>query len=81
MTGYAKKFEFNLTMSFRISDKQFLKKYNQIQKKVEELLKIEFDSKPVCGDDDEYIKKTYGDSVITNFQDKKLPKGKVPCKC
>ena len=57
MTGYAKKFEFNLTMSFRISDKQFLKKYNQIQKKVEELLKIEFDSKPVCGDDDEYIKK------------------------
>ena len=30
MTGYAKKFEFNLTMSFRISDKQFLKKYNQI---------------------------------------------------
>ena len=44
-------------------------------------MKIEFDSKPVCGDDDEYIKKTYGDSVITNFQDKKLPKGKVPCKC
>ena len=27
------------------------------------------------------LKKTYGDSVITNFQDKKLPKGKVPCKC
>ena len=29
MTGYAKKFEFNLTMSFKISDKQLLKKYDQ----------------------------------------------------
>ena len=26
------------------------------------------------------LKKTYDDSVITNFQDEKLPKGKVPCK-
>ena len=26
MTGYAKKFEFNLTMSFKISDKQLLRK-------------------------------------------------------
>ena len=26
MTGHAKKFEFNLTMSFKISDKQLLKK-------------------------------------------------------
>ena len=49
-------------MSFKISDKQLLKKYNQIQKKVEKLLKIEVDSKPVYGDDDKYIKtkiKTY----------------------
>ena len=30
MTGYARKFEFNLTMSFKISNKQLLKKYNQI---------------------------------------------------
>ena len=29
MTGYAKKSEFNLTMSFKISDKQLLKKYDQ----------------------------------------------------
>ena len=74
MTGYAKKFESDLAMSFKISDKQLLKKYNQIWKKVEKLLKIEFDSKPVYGDDDKYIKtriKTYGDSVITNFQGKK----------
>ena len=71
-------------MSFRISNKQLLKKYNQIQKKVEKLLKIEFDSKPVYGDDDKYIKtkiKTYGDSAITNFYCKKILNEKEPCKC
>ena len=38
------------------------------------LLKIKFDSKPLYGDDKEYIKtktKKYGDSVITNFIIKK----------
>ena len=29
-TGYVKKFEGNTTMSFKISDKQLLKKYNEI---------------------------------------------------
>ena len=60
-----------------------LKKYNQIWKRVEKLLKIEFDTKPVCGDNDKYIKtkiKIYGGSVNTNFQDKKMPKKKAPCK-
>ena len=35
---------------------------------------INFESKPVYGDDDKYIKtkiKTYADNVITNFHDKK----------
>ena len=50
MIGYVKSFESNMTMSFKISDKQLLKKYNQIQKKVKKLLKIKFDSKPVYGD-------------------------------
>ena len=58
MTGYAKKFELNSTVSFKISDKQLLKKYNQIWKKVEKLLKIEFNSKPVYSDDEKYIKTT-----------------------
>ena len=47
-------------------------------------MKIEFNSKPVYGDDEKYIKtkiKTYGDSVITNFHSKKIPKEKAPCKC
>ena len=42
--------------------------------KTEKLMKITFESKPVCGDDDKYIKtkiKIYADSIITNFHDKK----------
>ena len=30
MIGYVKSFESNMTMSFKISDRQLLKKYNQI---------------------------------------------------
>ena len=56
MTGYVRKFEGNTTMSFKISDKKLLKEYNQIWKRVESLLKIEFNSKPIYGDDDKYIK-------------------------
>ena len=87
MTGYVRKFQGNTTMSFKISDKQLLKKDNQIWKRVEKLLKIEFDSKPVYGDDDKYIIYIhiyiymYGGSMFTNFQDKKMAKEKVPCKC
>ena len=56
MTGYVRKLECNATMSFKISTKQLLKKYNQIWKRVEKLLKIEFDSKPLYGYNDKYIK-------------------------
>ena len=71
-------------MSFKISDKQLLKKYDQIWKRIEKVLKIKFDSKLVYGDNEKYVKtkiKTYGDSVITNFHNKKIPKEKAPCKC
>ena len=47
-------------------------------------MKINFESKPVYGDDGKYIKikiKIYAGSVITNFHDKKMPKEKAPCKC
>ena len=53
-------------------------------KRVEKLLKIEFDSVPVYGDNDKYIKtkiKIYNGSMITNFQGKKMPREKAPCKC
>ena len=44
MAGYVKKFQDNTTMSFNINGKQLLKKYNQIWKKIEKVLKIEFGS-------------------------------------
>ena len=47
-------------------------------------MKVEFDSKPVYGDDNKYIKpkiKIYKDIMITNFQGRKMPKEKAPCKC
>ena len=84
MTGYAKKFNENTTMSFKANNKQLLKNYNKIWEKVEKLLKINFESKPVYGDDDKYIKtkiKIYGGSMITNFHNKKMSKEKAPCKC
>ena len=56
MAGYIKKFDGSTTMHFKVSNKQLLKKYNQIWKRVEKLLKIEFDSKFVIGDNDKYIK-------------------------
>ena len=52
MIGYVRKFEGNTTMYFKTSNKQLLKKYNQIWKRFEKLLKIEFDSEPVYGDND-----------------------------
>ena len=48
------------------------------------VIKIDFESKPVHGDDDKYIKtkiKIYADSIVTNFHIKEMPKRKAPCKC
>ena len=84
MTGYARKFDENATMSFIVKDKQLLKKYTKIWETIEGLMKINFESKPVYGDDDKYLKtkiKTYAGSIITNFHNKKMPKEKAPCKC
>ena len=87
MTGYVNEFNENkntITMSFRVNDEQLFKKYNKIWKKVEKLMRIDFESKPTYGYDDKYIKtkiKTYADIIITNFHNKKMPKEKLPCKC
>ena len=43
-----------------------------------------FDSKPVYGDSDKYIKtkiKSYGDKINTNFQNKNIPKENALYKC
>ena len=84
MTAYVRKFDENATMYFRVNNKQLLKNYSKIWGKVEKLLKIDFESKNVYGDDDKYIKtkiKIYGDNMITNFHNKDMPKEKAPCKC
>ena len=71
-------------MSFRANNRQLLKYYNKIWGKVEKLMRINFERRPVYGDDDKYIKtkiKIYAGSMITNFHNKKMPKEKAPCKC
>ena len=78
MTGYARKFNENATMSFIVKDKKLLKKYSKIWETIEGLMKITFESKPVYGED---VIKMYAGSLITNFHNKKMPKEKAPCKC
>ena len=84
MTGYFKKFNANATMSFRVNNKKLLKMYNKIWEKIEKLININFESKPVYGDNNKYIKtkiKIFADSIVTNFHNKKGPKEKSPYKC
>ena len=47
-------------------------------------MNIKFDSEPVYGDGDKYIKtniKMYGGRVCKNFQGKKVPKENASYKC
>ena len=84
MTGYARKFGKNATMSFIVKDKQLLKNYSKIWENIKNLMRIDLENKPVYGDDDKYIKakiKICANSIITNFHNKKIPKEKAPCKC
>ena len=84
MTAYARKFDENAKIFFTVKNKQTSKKYIKIWETTERLMKINFESKPVYGDDDKYIKtkiKTNSDSIITNFHNEKMPKEKAPCKC
>ena len=77
MTAYARKFDKNATISFTFNGKQLLKNYNKVWKKVEKLMKIDFENKSVYSDDDKYIKakiKIYAGSMITNFHNKELLK-------
>ena len=79
MIGYVKHFDSNKTMSFKVNDNRLLKKYTKIRKNLSILMNIEFDSEPVYGDNDKYIKakiNSYGYKVNTRFQDKKNTKRK-----
>ena len=84
MIGYVQHFDSNKKMSFKVSDNKLLKNYNIIWEKVGNLFNIEFDSEPVYGDVDKYIKTKitmYGDRGNTNFQGKKVPKEDASYKC
>ena len=65
--------------------KQLFKNYNKILEKIKGLIGKNFDSKPFySNDDNKYIKtklKTFKDSIITNFHNKKVPEEKVLYKC
>ena len=59
-----------------------------MEKKNEKLMKIDFNTKTTFSDDEKYIKtkiRTYKDSIITNFYNKKgskeIPKEKISHKC
>ena len=70
MTGYARKFNENATISFIVQGKKLLKKYSKIWETIEGVMKITFESKPVYREDVKYIKtkiKMYAGSLITNF--------------
>ena len=77
MIGYLKEFDDSMVMSLRVDNSKLLKRYSKIWRKVSSLLGIEFDSDPVYGDIDSYIKtkiKMYDNKVNTNFKIKKFQK-------
>ena len=80
MIGYVNSFKSERTMSFKISDSKLLKKYNQLWKKVKNLLNIKFGNEFVYGVIDKYIKtkmNMYDGNVNTNFQDKEMSKENI----
>ena len=79
MIGYAKCFDKNRSdvMSFKVINKEVLKKYTKILEKISSLIGKEFDSDPVSGDNNKYINtkiKSYGDKINANFKVKRYQK-------
>ena len=52
MTGYAKCFDNNQAMLFKVTDNNLLEKYTETWEKISSLMNIEFDSEPVYWDID-----------------------------
>ena len=62
MTGYineSNKNENTIIMPRRVNDEQLFKKCYKIWKKVEKLMRIDYESKPFYGDDDKNICRQY----------------------
>ena len=79
-----KHFDSIKTMFFKVIYNKLLKNYTKICERLSSLMNIEFDSEPVYGDNDKYIKtkiKSYGDKINTSFQGKKIPKEDASYEC
>ena len=75
MSAYRRDFDKSKHMSFLIKDEKLLEKYNEISKKVSNIIKKEFDSKPVYKQ--KYLKtkiKFYNGKMNTNFHNNEIPK-------
>ena len=75
MSAYRRDFDKTKHMSFLIKDEKLLEKYNEISKKVSNMVKKEFDSKPVYKE--KYLKtkiKFYNGKMNTNFHNNEIPK-------
>ena len=89
VVGYVKHFNDGKTiiktMCFNVTDKKTIKKvYQNMGKKTSSLLSKEFDSDPVYGDNDLYIKtktKQYGEKINTNFHKKGIARENAACRC
>ena len=72
----------NLNVPFLIKDEKLLEKYNKIWKNVNNIIKKEFDSKPVYNE--KYLKtkiKSYNGKMNRNFHNNKVPKEGSQCIC
>ena len=72
--------EITQCMSFLIKDEKSLEKYNEIWKKVNNIIKKEFDSKPLYNEKYPKTKtKSYNWKINTNFHNNKIPKEGSQC--
>ena len=85
MIGYTKYFDSNKKCLSRLVIKSCSKVIlKDGEKKNTSLMKIKFDSEPIYGDNDNYVKariKPYGDKVNKNFQGNEIQKENVSHKC
>ena len=69
-------------MPFLIKDEKLLEEYNKIWKKVSNIIREEFDGKPVYNE--KYLKtrgKSCNGKIKTNFHNNKIPKEGFQCIC
>ena len=75
MSAYRKDFDETKYVSFLIKDDKLLKKYNEIWKKIKNIIKKEFNSEPVYNEKYPKAKiKSYNGKINPNFHNNKIPK-------